>query len=59
VRVKVFDGPEQILPPLLKLGVTIIVELTGEVPEFIAVKEEMTPVPFAGSPMDTLSFVQS
>lgn len=58
MRVKVFDGPEQILVPLLKLGVTTIVDTTGEVPEFIAVKEEILPAPFAGSPMDTLSLVQ-
>ena len=59
VMVKVFEGPEQILPSLLKLGVTIIVETTGEVPEFIAAKEEMFPVPLAGSPIEMLSFVQS
>jgi hypothetical protein len=56
--VKVFVGPEQILPPLRKLGVTTIVETTGEVPEFTAAKEEMFPVPFAGSPIDALSLVQ-
>jgi hypothetical protein len=43
---------------LLKLGVTTIVDTTGEVPEFTAVKEAMFPVPAAGSPIVVLLFVQ-
>jgi hypothetical protein len=58
VMVKVFDDPEQILPPLLNPGVTLIVDVTGVVPEFTAVKELMSPVPVAGSPIEVLVLVQ-
>ena len=55
---KVIAVPVQVTPPLVKLGVTVIVAVTGAVPVLIAVKEAMSPVPDAASPMDGLLLVQ-
>jgi hypothetical protein len=43
VLLKVLVGPVHF--PLLKVGVTIIVAVTGEIPEFVAVKVGMFPDP--------------
>jgi hypothetical protein len=40
------------------LGVTIIVAITGLVPEFIPAKLPMFPVPFAAKPIDGVSLIQ-
>ena len=40
------------------VGVTVIVDTTGEVPLFVAVKEAMFPAPLATRPMVTSELVQ-
>lgn len=50
--------PSLTVPPLLKCGVTSIVAVTGEVPEFIAGKDDIFPVPLAASPIEVLLLVQ-
>ena len=48
---KVLIGPVQFILPLAKVGVTVIVATTGVVPELVAVKEGIDPVPLAAKPM--------
>ena len=43
----------------LAFGVTVIVDVTTVVPEFVTVKEPIFPVPFEAKPIDELLFVQS
>ena len=38
-------------------GVNVIVAITGELVEFVAINEGIFPVPFAASPMEVLLFV--
>jgi hypothetical protein len=57
VIVKVCCGPVQITVPFSKLGVTVIVAVTGEVPEFTALKE-IFPLPVAPKPIEGVSLVQ-
>ena len=59
VIVKVSAGPEQVTPPFVKEGVTVMVATTGEPVELVAIKGEMFPVPLAASPMPVLLFVQA
>jgi hypothetical protein len=56
VIVKVSAGPTQLTEPFVKVGVTVIVALIGEVPVLVAVNELMLPVPFAPRPMAVLLF---
>ena len=56
---KVFEGPLQLVPPPVKVGVTVIVATTGAVPVLVAVNEAMFPVPDARSPIPGVSFVQA
>ena len=51
VMMKVLVGPAQPTEPLVKVGVTTMVAITGTVPVFTAVNEAMLPVPEAASPM--------
>lgn len=51
------EGPGQLVPPLVKTGVTVIVPVIGEVVVFVAVNE-IFPLPVACSPMPVLLFVQ-
>ena len=44
--------------PFVKVGVTVIVAVTGAVPVFTPTKEAMSPVPLAASPIEVLSLVQ-
>ena len=39
-------------------GVTVIVAVTGDVPELTAAKDAILPEPLAASPMEVLLFVQ-
>ena len=55
---KVFDGPLQLIEPLVMVGVTMMVAITGAVPVFIATNAGMLPVPDAPSPMPGELFVQ-
>jgi hypothetical protein len=56
--VKVSDGPVQLIPLLVYVGVTVIVEPIDELEVFIAVNGVISPVPLAASPVDVLSLVQ-
>ena len=42
----------------LATGVTVIVAITGDVPAFVAIKEDMFPEPLAGRPIVELLIVQ-
>jgi hypothetical protein len=56
--VKLAGVPGQVAPALEKEGVTVMLAVTIAVVLLVAVKEAMSPVPLAGSPMDVLLFVQ-
>jgi hypothetical protein len=56
VIVNVSAGPTQLTEPLVKVGVTVIVALMGDVPALVAVNEAMLPVPFAPRPIAVLLF---
>jgi hypothetical protein len=58
VYVYVFGVPTQLTPPLVNVGVTVIVAVTGAVVVFVAVKLGIFPVPDATSPMLVVLFVQ-
>lgn len=57
VIVKVSTGPGQSVDPLLNVGVTVRLAITGRMPGLTAVNE-MFPVPSEARPMEGLSFVQ-
>ena len=59
VMVKVFVGPAQPTAPLVKVGVTTIVAITGAVPVFTAVKEAILPIPEAARPMLVVELVHA
>ena len=50
--------PLQVTPPLVYVGVTVMVSTTGAVPVFTAVKDAMFPVPLAAKPIEVFLFVQ-
>jgi hypothetical protein len=56
--VYVIAVPVQVAPPLVYSGVTVIVATTGAVPVLTAVKEAISPVPDAASPIDGVLLVQ-
>ena len=58
VMVNVCDVPVQVMPPLVKVGVTVIVPVTGAVVKLVAVKLLILPVPLAAKPMLVVLFVQ-
>jgi hypothetical protein len=58
VIVNVFAGPEQDTPKLVKVGVTVMVAVTGDVPVLTAANAAILPVPLAPRPIVVLSFVQ-
>ena len=58
VMVNVVGVPLQVTPPLVKLGVTVIVAVTGVVPVLVPVKDWMVSVPLAPRPIHVLLFVQ-
>ncbi len=59
VIVKVCAGPVQLSPPLLKVGVTVMVALIGAVPPLVAVKAGSGPLPPAPRPIEVLLFVHA
>ena len=59
VMVNVFVGPVQLTPPLVNVGVTTMVAITGQVPLLTAVNEAMFPVPEAARPMLVVLLVQA
>ena len=58
VMVKVLEGPVQVTPALVKLGVTTMVATTGNAVALIAVKLAILPVPLAANPIEGLELVQ-
>jgi hypothetical protein len=58
VIVNVLVDPTHEVPPLVKVGVTTMVPLIGAVVLFVAEKD-MSPLPFAPSPIDVLLFVHA
>ena len=58
VMVKVLDEPTQLLPPLVNVGVTVIVAVTGTLLTLVAVNDRILPVPDATNPIDGVLFVQ-
>lgn len=58
VIVKVFVEPMQLIPPLLYVGVTVIIAITGEFPLLMAKKELIAPLPDAAKPIEGVSLVQ-
>ena len=56
--VKVIDGPTQLVPPLVKVGDTVIVATTGALVTFVAIKDRILPLPDATRPIDAVLFVQ-
>lgn len=57
--VKSSGVPEQITPPFSKLGVTVMVAVTGEFVVFVAWNEVICPLPLAPSPIEVFVLVQS
>lgn len=58
VMVNVRGVPVQVTPPLVKLGVTVMVATTGVCVVFTAVKAAMLPVPLAARPIEGVLLVQ-
>ena len=58
VIVNVIGVPEQVMPPLLKFGVTVIVPVIAALVVLVAVKLGILPAPDAASPIPVLLFVQ-
>lgn len=56
--VKVVLAPVQLMPPLVKRGVIVIVAVTGVLPLLMAMNDGMVLVPLAASPIDGVLFVQ-
>jgi hypothetical protein len=56
--VKTCGVPSQVMPRLVKWGVTVIVATTGAVPVFTALKEAILPFPLPVSPIAGVSFTQ-
>ena len=46
-------------PPFEYVGITVIVAVTGAVPEFFATKEAILPDPFAANPIEELVLTQA
>jgi len=59
VIVNVCAVPEQLVPPLLKVGVTVIVALIVPVPVLVAVNAGSEPVPLAPRPIDVFELLQA
>ena len=45
------DGPLQFTDPFAKVGVTVMVAVTGDTPRLIALNDAMFPLPLAARPM--------
>lgn len=52
MMVKLLDGPVQVTDWLVKVGVTVIVAITVDVPPLKAVNDGRLPFPLAASPME-------
>ena len=58
VIVNVLPVPVQVVPALVKAGVTVIVAVTGLLVVLVATNAGILPVPLAAKPMELLLFVQ-
>jgi hypothetical protein len=58
VIVKFSVGPVQLTDPFVKVGVMVIVAVTGDVPAFTAANDGMFPEPLAASPTPGVLFTQ-
>ena len=58
VNVNVSAVPVQLTPLFVKVGVTVIVAVTGDVPALTAANAVIFPLPDAGSPMPGVLFTQ-
>lgn len=58
VMVNVLDVPTQLTLPLVKVGVTVIVAVTGALVALVATKEAILPEPVAARPMDGVLLTQ-
>ena len=56
--VKLVGLPVQVTPELVKAGVMVIVPVIGAFVRLVAVKEAMSPVPMAASPMAGFELTQ-
>jgi hypothetical protein len=59
VMANVSGVPSQLMVPAVKVGVTVMMAVTGLSPALVAVNGETFPVPAAASPMEGLSLVQA
>ena len=50
--------PVHVRPALVKVGVTVIVAITGAVVVLVTVNEEILPVPAAARPMEVFELTQ-
>jgi hypothetical protein len=57
VIIKVRGVPVQEIPPLVKVGVTVICAVMGADDPFVAVKAGKLPVPDAGNPIAVLELI--
>ena len=55
--VKLLAGPAQLVPPLVNVGVTVMVATTGAVVVLSAAKGPILPLPFNAKPMLVALFV--
>ena len=51
MMVKIMAVPVQLVPPLVNVGVTVMVATTGEVVVLMAANDAILPLPFDASPM--------
>ena len=58
VIVNVVDAPVQLIPPLVNVGVTVMVAVTAVLPVLMAVNDGIVLVPLAPKPIDVLLLVQ-
>ena len=56
--VNVFDEPTQLTEPFVKVGVTMMVPLIGDVPVLVPVKDGISPLPLVPKPMEVFELVQ-
>ena len=57
--VNVAGVPTQLTAPLVYVGVTVMVAVTGEEPALVAVKAAMFPLPLAAKPIEVLLLVHA
>ena len=57
--VNVLLGPVHDTPSLVKVGVTVMVAITGAVPVFTATNDGILPLPLAARPIDVVLFVHA